>query len=201
MAPSARLQLPSQSAVAVRTPRHGRGAVRLVAARPAARTRAARPAARTRAARGAAQNSAEEDGEDYFDVLQVTPADSADVVRDAYRRLQKRAHPDIAGSSAAAVARSAALNVAFETLNDPARRAAYVSDGGVRRGGGAKGKTARARTRTAPARREGLMGPLRQERLLATLLPRRAAGTARLVRSLLHSACACIANLDTHADL
>ena len=133
-----------------------------------------RGAAARSSARGT-DPTAYDDEEDFFDLLESTPADSAEVIRDNYRRLQKRLHPDVAGDSAAAVARSAALNVAFEVLNDPARRAAYTSGAslpGARRGV--------CRRQGAGVRREGLVGPLRQQRLLATLLPRRAAGTERL---------------------
>jgi curved DNA-binding protein CbpA len=127
----------------------------------------------------AARQSADaaDEGEDFFDVLESTPADGPETVRENYRRLQKRLHPDVAGSSKDAIARSAALNVAYETLNDATKRAAYEAGTGAPRRSG-------ARKRAAPARREGLVGPLRQERLLATLLPRRAAGTERLVRHL-----------------
>jgi hypothetical protein len=114
----------------------------------------------------------EDYAEDYYDVLEATPADSIDTLRENYRRLQKRAHPDIVGS--ASVERSAQINVAYTVLSDPAQRATYNAKlSGVRARGARAGGRGR-RSGATPTRREGLVGPLRSERLLATLLPRRA---------------------------
>lgn len=49
---------------------------------------------------------------------------SADEIRAAYRARARRAHPDVAGGSAAS-AGMAALNEAWRVLGDPARRRAY----------------------------------------------------------------------------
>lgn len=46
-------------------------------------------------------------------------------VRSAYRVLAKQHHPDLNAGSAEAVARTQALNTAYETLSDPARRRQY----------------------------------------------------------------------------
>jgi DnaJ-domain-containing protein 1 len=142
------------------------------AQRPPARAAPRRLRGATVAARAVPDDP---DAEDYFDALGCTPADSPDTVREAYRRLQKHLHPDVAGDSAAAVARSALVNVAFDTLSDPARRAAYTAR--------VTGLRAVRSAGRQPQRREGLVGPMRHERLLTTLLPRRAAGTPRLVRA------------------
>ena len=116
----------------------------------------------------------EDDAEDYYDVLEATPADSIDTLRENYRRLQKRLHPDVAGSLPASVERSAQINIAYTVLSDPAQRATYNSKlSGVRAKGARAGGRGR-RSGATPTRREGLVGPLRSERLLATLLPRRA---------------------------
>ena len=46
-------------------------------------------------------------------------------IRDAYRILAKRYHPDVNKNSDDARVRTQALNAAYETLSDPARRRAY----------------------------------------------------------------------------
>ena len=46
-------------------------------------------------------------------------------IRDAYRLLAKRHHPDLNGNSAEARARTQTLNAAYEILSDPTRRRAY----------------------------------------------------------------------------
>jgi len=52
--------------------------------------------------------------------------DCADTqIRAAYRLLAKQHHPDVNGSSRAAVAQTQALNAAYEILNNPARRRKY----------------------------------------------------------------------------
>lgn len=57
-----------------------------------------------------------------YDELGVRPAASATEIRDAYRRLARRHHPDQGGRDAATMAR---INEAHRVLGDPARRAAY----------------------------------------------------------------------------
>jgi DnaJ-domain-containing protein 1 len=46
-------------------------------------------------------------------------------IRAAYRLLAKQLHPDVNGGSPAALAQTQALNAAYETLSDPARRQQY----------------------------------------------------------------------------
>jgi len=58
----------------------------------------------------------------FYDTLGVRPVASADEVRDAYRRLARRHHPDRGGRDPAAMA---ALNEAYRVLGHPVRRAAY----------------------------------------------------------------------------
>ena len=112
----------------------------------------------------------EDDAEDFYDVLEATPADSIETLRENYRRLQKTYHPDRAGALPESIERSAKINVAYTVLSDPAQRATYTAKlSGVR----ARGR-GRSRSGATPTRREGLVGPLRSERLLATLVPRRA---------------------------
>lgn len=60
---------------------------------------------------------------DLYAELEVSERATVETIQAAYRSLQLRHHPDLAGSAGAA--RSARLNVAREWLTDPARRAAY----------------------------------------------------------------------------
>ena len=126
----------------------------------------------------------DDSGEDYFDVLEVSPADSAAEVRAAYMSKIRMAHPDVAGSSMAATARAARLNEAYDTLSDPVKRGAYVQ-----RQKGLAGNTGRstAARRASAGSRPGLVGPLRATRLLTKLVPRR--DGAVTVRSLFHQLC------------
>lgn len=61
----------------------------------------------------------------HYAVLGLDRRCSADQVREAYRILAKRHHPDLNGGSAEAVARTQELNAAYETLSDPDRRQPY----------------------------------------------------------------------------
>jgi hypothetical protein len=66
-------------------------------------------------------------------VLGLQPGASAGEVAAAYRRLAKRWHPDVAGGAAAA-ARMAEINVAYEALRDGGPVAAPSSDPAQREG-------------------------------------------------------------------
>lgn len=58
---------------------------------------------------------------DHYRLLQVRRDASVEVISAAYKRLMRSAHPDHGGSAE----RARQLNLAFETLSDPAMRAAY----------------------------------------------------------------------------
>jgi len=60
---------------------------------------------------------------DLYQILQIPREASDKEVRTAYRNLAKRYHPDAGASSSAARFRE--IQDAYETLGDPARRAAY----------------------------------------------------------------------------
>jgi curved DNA-binding protein CbpA len=64
------------------------------------------------------------DGPDPYKVLQVDSEAEDEVIQAAYRRLAQKYHPDVAPGADAA-ARMAAINVAWEILRDPARRASF----------------------------------------------------------------------------
>lgn len=61
----------------------------------------------------------------YYAVLGLDRHATPDQIRDAYRLLAKRYHPDLNQDSGVAAQRTRALNEACETLRDPARRRAY----------------------------------------------------------------------------
>ncbi len=60
----------------------------------------------------------------HYDVLGVRPDADSGTIRDAYRSNAAQYHPDV-NSAPNAQAMMAMLNAAWETLRDPARRAAY----------------------------------------------------------------------------
>lgn len=60
-----------------------------------------------------------------YEVLGLDRRCSQDQIRDAYRLLAKRYHPDLNQGAAAAARRTRELNDAYETLGEPARRRAY----------------------------------------------------------------------------
>ncbi|MDQ6626081.1 MAG: DnaJ domain-containing protein [Verrucomicrobiota bacterium] len=62
---------------------------------------------------------------DYYAALGVERAATSVEIRDAYRLLAKRYHPDRNRDSAEARLRTQELNAAYEVLRDPARRRAY----------------------------------------------------------------------------
>lgn len=61
---------------------------------------------------------------DLYELLQVSPTADPDVIAAAWRRLAARAHPDAGGDPA----RFQELELAYATLSDPGRRAAYDLD-------------------------------------------------------------------------
>lgn len=104
--------------------------------------------------------------EDFYDVLGATPADTADELRTRFRDLQRRLHPDVAGSSPAAVLASARVNVAFATLSDAKLRAAYDRTLNV-------SQPRRAARKGPPLQRNAVVGPLLTAEILALTLEMR----------------------------
>ena len=62
---------------------------------------------------------------DLYAVLDVRPNASPDEIRSAYRRAARASHPDLHPGDASAAARFNRVQVAYEILGDPDRRAAY----------------------------------------------------------------------------
>ena len=65
---------------------------------------------------------------DHYATLGLDRRCTAADIRKAYRLLAKRHHPDVNQGAADAVIRTQELNLAYETLIDPARRRAYDQD-------------------------------------------------------------------------
>jgi curved DNA-binding protein CbpA len=61
---------------------------------------------------------------DYYEILQVSPYASAEVIHAAYRALARIYHPDV-NTSSTTPDLMRRVNFAYETLKDPGRRAAY----------------------------------------------------------------------------
>ncbi|TEU11887.1 MAG: hypothetical protein E3J21_22510 [Anaerolineales bacterium] len=61
---------------------------------------------------------------DYYKILQIDPKAEPEVIEAAYRRLARKYHPDV-NKSPDAVQRMQQINVAYEVLRDPAKRAEY----------------------------------------------------------------------------
>ena len=64
------------------------------------------------------------DSQDLYEILQVHPSAHPEVIQSAFRRLARLYHPDVNPSQEAAETMTR-LNLAYETLSDPERRAAY----------------------------------------------------------------------------
>ena len=68
----------------------------------------------------------------FYDLLGVPKSASAAVIRQAYRRLAQRLHPDVNPNDPTASSRFAMLAQAYRTLSDPVSRSHYdLSLGGV----------------------------------------------------------------------
>ena len=65
---------------------------------------------------------------DHYETLGLDRECSEADIRQAYRKLSRRHHPDTNGGSSESVTRTQALNAAHEVLRDAARRRAYDED-------------------------------------------------------------------------
>ncbi|MDQ6860780.1 MAG: DnaJ domain-containing protein [Verrucomicrobiota bacterium] len=64
----------------------------------------------------------------HYETLGLDRSCTAAQIRDAYRQLAKRYHPDVNQNAAGDRARIQALNASYEILSDPARRLRYDGD-------------------------------------------------------------------------
>ncbi|HWZ14515.1 MAG TPA: DnaJ domain-containing protein [Mucilaginibacter sp.] len=65
---------------------------------------------------------------DFYYILGIDIGSSPDEIRDAYRKLSKKFHPDLNGGDTYFAGRFREINEAYETLNDPAKRKKYDTD-------------------------------------------------------------------------
>jgi hypothetical protein len=61
----------------------------------------------------------------FYDVLEVSPKASPEVIRAAYKSLMQRHHPDKIQQATAQAGQAALISQAYEVLSDPQKRAAY----------------------------------------------------------------------------
>ncbi|MGG4144642.1 J domain-containing protein [Paenibacillus algorifonticola] len=79
----------------------------------------------------------------HYDVLGVPKEADAAAIKQAYRKLAKRYHPDTNGGSLDAERKFKEIQKAYETLGDPDKRSSYdESLSGRGHAGGAKGSAA-----------------------------------------------------------
>ncbi len=102
---------------------------------------------------------------DLYSVLGVSSGATAEQLRDAYRQLARRHHPDASGSGAGDAARMAEVNHAWSVLSDPVARREY--DRLQRVGSAATGSA-------VPPSREGVRGTTRAPQLVPPRFPWRA---------------------------
>ena len=60
----------------------------------------------------------------YYEILEVSEKSSGEVIAGAYRALTKKYHPDVS-SDAASIEKMKTINLAYEVLSDPRKRAEY----------------------------------------------------------------------------
>ncbi len=83
---------------------------------------------------------------DYYEILQVHPKASADIIKRAYRTLSRAYHPDANPPDKRAWAQQmmSRLNEAYRVLSDPEARRQYDAEAGVARGGAVRSNGQRA---------------------------------------------------------
>jgi curved DNA-binding protein len=62
---------------------------------------------------------------DYYETLGVAKDASQDAIRDAFRKLARKYHPDVAKDKSSAEAKFKEINEAYEVLGDPEKRKKY----------------------------------------------------------------------------
>ena len=65
---------------------------------------------------------------DHYAVLRVSREASPDEIRAAYRRAARASHPDLNPGDQTATERFKQVRIAYDVLDDPARRVAYDSE-------------------------------------------------------------------------
>ncbi|HVA34551.1 MAG TPA: DnaJ domain-containing protein, partial [Candidatus Baltobacteraceae bacterium] len=73
---------------------------------------------------------------DYYDILGVRRDASGEEIKQAYRALARKHHPDVSHDKSGAEHRFKEINEAYEVLSDPNKRAQYDRFGVVGNGAG-----------------------------------------------------------------
>ena len=71
---------------------------------------------------------------DYYDILGIARDASGDEIKQAYRSLARKHHPDVSDNKSVAEHRFKEINEAYEVLSDPNKRAQYDRFGAVGNG-------------------------------------------------------------------
>jgi len=66
---------------------------------------------------------------DYYDILNVPRTASADEIKQAYRKLARKYHPDVNAGDRSSAEKFKEINEAYETLSDPQKRKLYDQGG------------------------------------------------------------------------
>jgi len=82
---------------------------------------------------------------DHYEVLGVAPSSTSEEIKEAYRKLAFRYHPDRNQASEDAIKRMAELNEAYAVLSDPVRRREYDRPRGYHSGAPMFGKNSRVK--------------------------------------------------------
>ena len=62
---------------------------------------------------------------DYYKILEISEFSTAEEIKNAYRNLARKWHPDIAGNTPSVIARFKEINEAYEILSDKTRKTDY----------------------------------------------------------------------------
>ena len=62
---------------------------------------------------------------DYYKILGIAEFETAENIKLAYRKLARKLHPDVAGSSREALARFKEINEAYEILSNKVKKEEY----------------------------------------------------------------------------
>lgn len=102
----------------------------------------------------------------YYKILEAAPGDNADQLKQKYRKLAKKYHPDLNPGDKAAENRFKEINEAWETLGDPEKRKNYdaqlTGESEKRQAQPGTRPTATRSTRTAPTGQAGYEQIMRQ---------------------------------------